>query len=108
MAYRVEVTVRAARDLGSIYDYIRAENSLAAVQWFNGLEQAVYAFATMPLRCPIAPESKKTQRTLRHLLHDHKSHMYRAIYEVDTKRKVVVVLAVRHGAREPLSLDEIA
>jgi plasmid stabilization system protein ParE len=51
MAYRVEVTVRAARDLGSIYDYIRAENSLAAARWFNGLEQAVYGLATMPLRC---------------------------------------------------------
>ena len=91
MAYRVEVTVRAARDLGSIYDYIKAEESLSAAKWFNGLEQAVYAFAATPLRCPIAPESKKTQRTLRHLLHGHKSHMYRVIYEVDTKRKVVQI-----------------
>jgi hypothetical protein len=41
MAYRVEVTARAGRDLGSIYERINAEESLAAAKWFNGLDQAV-------------------------------------------------------------------
>jgi len=79
MAYRVEITVRATRDLGSIYEHINADESLAAAKWFNGLQQAVHALATFPRRCPVAPESKKNRRALRHLLYGNKPHIYRVI-----------------------------
>jgi plasmid stabilization system protein ParE len=59
MTYRVEVAPRAARNLGSIYERINAERSLAAAKWFNGLQQVIYALANLPRRCPVAPEGKK-------------------------------------------------
>jgi plasmid stabilization system protein ParE len=97
MTYRVEITARAARDLGSIYEWINADEELAAAKWFNGLETAVYALGELPRRCPMAPESKKTKRSLRHLLYGNKPHVYRVIYEIDEKVKVVWVIAIRHG-----------
>ena len=107
MAFRVEFTVRAARDLDSIFEYIKADESAAAADWFRGLEEAVSTLVEMPLRCPVAPESKKTKRALRHLLYGNKPHMYRVIYEVDKRSKLVRLIAIRHGAREPLLPDEL-
>jgi hypothetical protein len=32
--------------------------------------------------------------------------VYRIIYEIDERRKLVSVLTIRHGAKEPAELDE--
>ncbi len=69
MPYGVELTDRAKRDLSWLYVRINAAESAAAARRFNGLEQAVYALARFPRRCPIAPEGKKTKRMLGHLLY---------------------------------------
>jgi plasmid stabilization system protein ParE len=108
MTYRVEVTARAARDPGNIYERINAEESVAAAKWFDGLEKAIYVLGELPRRCPMAPESKRTKRSLRHLLYGNKPHIYRVIYEIDEKARVVWVITIRHGAREPLSRDELS
>src|SRR6266851_966205 len=68
MAYAVELTLRAARDLDLLYDRINAAESIAATRWYNGLEQAVFSLERFPRRCPVAHESKRTRRSLRHLL----------------------------------------
>src|SRR5438128_1668033 len=100
MAYRVELTDRAESDLIYIYAEINAAESLAATDWFNGFEEAVYALANLLRRCPVAPEGKKQNRPLRHLLYGNKPHVYRAIYEIDEEDKVVYVLTIRHGAMD--------
>ncbi len=41
MAFRVELTRRARRDLAAIYDYIEASSSTQAFRWFNGLNDAI-------------------------------------------------------------------
>ena len=41
MAYRVDLTERAARDITRIYRTINAENSVQARAWFNGLERVI-------------------------------------------------------------------
>jgi toxin ParE1/3/4 len=69
-------------------------------------ERAVLALGTYPRRSPLAPESKKTARPVRHLLYGRKPHVYRAIYEVDEREKIVWVLTIRHGAMEPADLTE--
>ena len=71
------------------------------------MEEAVYALATYPDRCPIAPESRKLRRELRHLLYGKKPHVYRVIYEVDQHRQTVWVLTVRHGARQRLKASDV-
>jgi len=50
MAYRVELSRRAERDLSSLYDWIHAEESLLAARWFNGLEEAIYSLQQLPRR----------------------------------------------------------
>jgi plasmid stabilization system protein ParE len=102
MTYLVEFAARASRDLEILYKEKNAAESHAAARWYNGLEQAVDALAWNPNRCPIAPESRKSKRKLRHLLYSEKPHVYRIIYEVDEGRQAVSVLHIRHGARRKL------
>lgn len=55
MAYRVEMTARATRDLDYLYQQIHGAESLAAARWYNGLEKAIYTLERFPRRCPVAP-----------------------------------------------------
>lgn len=98
MAFRVELTVRAARDLRHIYRYINAVDSKAATAWFNELESAILSLSKNLARCPIIPE----RHDLRHLLHGSRRNTYRVIFEIDEPRGIVFVLHIRHGAQEPL------
>jgi toxin ParE1/3/4 len=108
MTYHVEFAARAARDLEALYVEKNAAESEAASRWYNGLEEAVYALADYPNRCPVAPESRKVKRKLRHLLYGEKPHIYRVIYEVDARRQMVWVLHIRHGARQRLKTSDLA
>ncbi len=100
MAYRVELTLRAQRDLVDIYERISADDSVTAARWFNGLETAIDTLRRFPQRCPIAPESKRFKRRLRHLLYGSKRDVYRVIYEIDEPHKMVRIRAVRHAAMD--------
>jgi plasmid stabilization system protein ParE len=99
MTYRVELAGRAIRDLEILYVEKNAAESQVAARWYNGLEEAIYALATYPYRCPVASETRKIKRKLRHLLYGNKPHVYRVIYEIDERRQTVRVLTIRHGAR---------
>jgi plasmid stabilization system protein ParE len=100
MAYLVELTRRAERDLDYLFERISADDSIAAARWFNGLEAAIHTLERLPRRCPIAPESKRTRRRLRQHLYGAKRDVYRVIYEIDESRKVVRVLTIRHTAMD--------
>jgi toxin ParE1/3/4 len=97
MVYRVELTLRAERDLDYLYERISADDSSPAARWFDGLEEAIYTLERFPRRSPIAPEGKKAKPRLRHLPYGAKRDVYRVIYEIDEPRKVVRVLTVRYG-----------
>jgi toxin ParE1/3/4 len=96
MAYRVELTVRAERDLKRIYKYIHADDSDPPFAWFNGLETLISSLDELPNRGAVTPEDKK----LRHLLYGNKPHVYRIVYRVYERAKEVRVLHIRHGARK--------
>jgi plasmid stabilization system protein ParE len=95
MAYLVNLTVRAERDLALLYLQIDAEDSDAALKWYRGLKEAILSLEVRPNRCPVTPESDK----FRHLLYGNKPHIYRVIYRVLQEQKQVEVLHIRHGAR---------
>ena len=99
MAYRVELTHRAARDLTRLYRDIQAEDSDAAAAWFNGLEALVYSLDEHPNRSAVTPENKR----LRHLVYGTKPQVYRIIYRVIDRTETVKVLHIRHGARDAFS-----
>jgi plasmid stabilization system protein ParE len=96
MAYLVELSERAEHDLIRIAQRISAGESAAAARWFNGLDRAIYTLESFPRRCPINPESKRTDQGLRHLLYDS----MRIIYEIDEARKLVSVITIRHSAMD--------
>ncbi len=95
MAYLVNLTARAARDLSLLYDATHAGNSRAALQWYTGLKEAILSLEHQPNRCPKTPENAR----LRHLLYGRKPHIYRVIYRVAGKSKQVDALHIRHAAR---------
>jgi plasmid stabilization system protein ParE len=104
MAYLVNITSRAERDLVYLYEEIDAEHSDAALKWYRGLREAILSLEERPHRCPPAPEVKQ----MRHLLYGHKPHVYRVIFRVLEKQKQVVVLHNRHGARRKLKTSDLA
>jgi toxin ParE1/3/4 len=95
MAYLVNLTARAQRDLAHLYGQINAEHSDAALKWYRGLKETILSLEEQPKRCPVTPESDK----FRHLLYGNKPLIYRAIFRVLEKQKQVEVLHIRHGAR---------
>ncbi len=97
MAFLVEITSRAERDLGQLYRQIDAEYSGAALKWYRGLKEAIISLQEQPNRCPVT----RKRDNLRHLLYGRKPHIYRVIFRVLEKQKRVEVLHIRHGARLP-------
>lgn len=104
MAYSVNVTSRAERDLSNLYEEIAAGHSDAALKWYFGLKDAILSLEEQPNRCSVTPESSK----FRHLLYGHKPHIYRVIYRILEKQKRVEVLHIRHGARQKFRLSDLS
>jgi toxin ParE1/3/4 len=107
MAYLVEMTARAARDLEILYLTKNAAESREAARWYNGLEEAVSSLTTHPHRCPVAPETRGTKRQLRHLLYGKKPHVYRVIFVVQEQLQTVSVLTIRHAAMRKAATDQL-
>ena len=103
MAYVVNTTPHAERDLAGLYQQVNAEYSDTAMEWYLGIKAAILSLEQRPNRCPITRKRDK----LRHLLYGHKPHVYRVIYRVLEKRKQVDVLHIRHGARRKLKPSDL-
>jgi toxin ParE1/3/4 len=83
------------RDLELLYDSIGAETSQAAFEWFNSLADTIYSLDRMPERGGTTAESSRH----RQLLFGNTGHVYRIIYEIDKRKRLVTVVHIRHGAR---------
>ncbi len=95
MEYVVRLTERAFRDMRSIYEFIGAEQSEAALKWFKELAQAIATLKSYPER----GTAMTGKRNLRRLLFGEKPNIYRILYVVDRKNKLARILHIRHGAR---------
>ena len=96
MAYRIEITTRAQRDLMSIYQRIEAETSVQAARWFNGMAVALSSLEAYPRRNPVTPENKRW----RHLLYGKKPYVYRIIYKIEEDTSTVFILHIRPPRRD--------
>jgi plasmid stabilization system protein ParE len=103
MAYLIEITARAKRDLYSVFEEIHASDSEAALNWYRGLYAAILTLERLPNRCP----STRENSNLRHLLYGQKPHVYRVIYRVLEKQMQVNVLYIRHGARREFTASDL-
>jgi toxin ParE1/3/4 len=95
MEYLVRLTDRAFRDMRSIYEFIGAEQSEAALAWFKELTQATDTLKSYPERGTLI----QRKENLRRLLFGKKPNIYRIIYVVERKNKLAHILHIRHGAR---------
>ncbi len=103
MAYHVDLTARAQRDLRQIYLAIDAADVAQARTWFNKLEQAVFSLDQHPASGAVNAED----HGLRHLLFGRRPHVYRIIYSIDAPGRVVTVLHIRHGARDAFTGEHL-
>lgn len=104
MAYLVNITSRAKRDLTSLYEEINAEHSDDALKWYQGLKQAILTLEERPRQCRVTSKRNK----LRHLLYGRKPNIYRVIYRLREKARQVDVLHTRHGARRKFQPSDLA
>ena len=95
MAYVVNITARAERDLTHLYEDINATHSAAARKWYLVPTGKILSLGRKPNRCPVTRENPQ----LRHLLFGRKPHVYRVIYRVIETTQRVDVLHICHGAR---------
>ncbi len=104
MEYRVELTDRAFADLDAIFVFVRANESPAAFHWFNNLEAMIFSLDRMPERGTRTREDSN----LRQLLYGNKPHIYRIIFRVDREEQRVLILHIRHGAREDFQPADVS
>lgn len=110
MAYRVKVSPSALADAESAYLWLKEQVSdKQATKWYNGLVDAIYSLDTLPLRCPLAPESEELGVELRQLLYGKRSAAYRILFAVvwEEAEEVVRVYRVWHGARDRIKAEDI-
>jgi plasmid stabilization system protein ParE len=98
MQYRVVLADAAKADADMLYARIAAAAPLRGPLWFEELLQSIQSLSRMPRRCPLAPEALPAKRHIRCLLFGKPRDVYRILYEVDERNRMVIVLHVRHAA----------
>ncbi|MFM9958652.1 MAG: type II toxin-antitoxin system RelE/ParE family toxin [Phycisphaerales bacterium] len=96
MKHRVIIEAQAASDIREAARWIAEQGApLNAARWIDGIESAIDSLASMPERCPLAPESAAFDLAIRQLMFGSHRILFVA------KSGLVHVLHVRHGARLP-------
>ncbi len=103
MAFSVNITSRAERDLTALYAEIDAVESLAARKWYVGLRQAILSLEELPERAPVI----RSPGGIRQLLHRKKPHVYLILFRIRMRPRQVDVLHIRHGARLPFLRSDV-
>lgn len=108
--YAVRSKELAVRDINAAYVRLAEITSPdKADAWQDGLREAFASLATLPSRCPLAPE--KFQREVRYLLYRRSpnSAAYRILFYISGEAAAspdaptVNIIHVRHAAMKPLT-----
>jgi plasmid stabilization system protein ParE len=105
MKFSIIVTATAKREADEAFVWLRERTEVYAIEWFNGLVDAVEELSEFPSRWPIAREPEIHGQKIRQMLYGRRPHIYRVLFLI--RDNVVYVLHIRHGARRALRLDEI-
>jgi len=69
MAFRVDISQNAKRDLDAIVEWVTArEAGIAGTRWIQGLHDAIASLAHLPSRCKLAKETASFPFEIRQLL----------------------------------------
>ena len=103
MSYRIRTTRRWEADVRSTLDWIDRvqRRPQEAEEWFEALQDAMDSLARLPQRCPLAPESERSDLEIRQLLF----FSHRVLFTILPEE--VVVLQVRHASREPARPEKL-
>ena len=102
MAFRVNTTAKAKRDLDSILKWLQKQQAGdTGLRWFQGLRDAIASLEVLPRRCALAPEDEFLAVEVRQLLYGDKPHVYRILFTIEAED--VYVLHIRHGRRLPVT-----
>lgn len=106
MSYRVRTTLAAKRDARENAQFIRLEHKSpnAARRWTEGLLAAIKELSYSPERFPVIPEADDLGMPLRSFVY----HSHRVIFSIEVSPRRVTVLRIYHGARKPLTTDDLA
>lgn len=91
--FDIFVTHRAQSETHAICTRIAMGSPANAELVLHRIERMIEALEYLPRRFPIAPESRRYKRELRHVV----VSSFRVIYEV--REETIRVMAVRHAAR---------
>lgn len=100
MKYEVNLTDQAHAEAEFAFKWIEQSSPTNAVEWFNGLVDAVETLCSMPERCIVAPESEDVGQEIRQLLYGK----FRILFSIE--KQTVYVLHIRHGAQKHLSKED--
>ncbi len=100
MRYRVLIHPQAEAELRDAFAFIWADSPVDAERWRDGLLKKAASLASVPCRCPLAPQSAAVGREIRQLLYGRKGRAYRLLFMVEAGQ--VTILHVRHWGRRAL------
>ena len=104
MSYSVIVQPQAERDIADAFAFIYSEAPNAAVVWYHGLKSAILSLDAVPERCALSREGDLLGYELRQLVYGKRGGRYRIVFRmIDSE---VHILAVRHGARDVIEIDD--
>lgn len=109
MAFKIEVTEPAEKDLFDTFALIREVAPHAAKVWIERFYSAIQTLSSMPDRCPIAPEADEVGKEIRHLIFGRKSSCFRIIFDISQSNSTVRILRVWRSSRDRIKetdLDE--
>ena len=97
--YRIVLSAEAEANIEEAFLWIAGANEAAALQWYEGLIDAMAGLSKLPLRHPVAPETRLglVDFEIRQFLYWRSHWKYRVLYAIEKDR--VVIVHVRHGAR---------
>ncbi len=96
------MTARASDDLAELASYVLARAPHRGAQWLLGFENAIAKLAELPEAYPLATESPGARgEEIRQLLYGDKPSAYRILFTINSVKRSVFVLTIRHGRRLP-------
>jgi plasmid stabilization system protein ParE len=104
MAFNVEISPRAFRDLDELATELkeRSQNGAVARKWFLAVVGAIDSLAEMPERRPVVTEARDEIERVRLLLHGKRNRRYRIYYCVrkvgpSVERSAYSMCGIGHG-----------
>ena len=101
MSHKVRLSWEAEQNVAAICDYIAQDSPANARRWRSAFANRLRSLQNFPDRHEIAYCAKDVGRDVRHTFFG----VYRVLYTVESS--TVIILSVRHGARRPLTAEEI-